>query len=130
MEGIEMYYSFKIDPGRTVVEMKISDAFNFMEFRSFFEDILNHPDFRPGFKIFCDARDLDFSKMTRVDVDELVKFDKEIREKRGQGKTAFLVKDDLQFSMSRMVELQQDENRRNPLNVFKNPDKARQWLEI
>jgi Holliday junction resolvase RusA-like endonuclease len=122
--------SFKIDPITTVVEMKISGAFNFTEFRSFFEGILDHPDFRPGFKIFCDAREMDFNKMTRSDIDELVKLDKDILEKRGQGKTAFLVKGDLQFGMSRMVELQRDESRREPLNIFKNPDKARQWLEI
>jgi hypothetical protein len=44
--------SFKIDPITTVVEMKISGAFNFTEFRSFFEGILNHPD---------SSRDLKFS---------------------------------------------------------------------
>jgi Holliday junction resolvase RusA-like endonuclease len=130
MEGIEMNNSFKIDPTRTLVEMKISGAFNFTKFRSFFESVLNHPDFRPGFKIFCDAREMDFNKMTRSDIDELVKLDKDILEKRGHGKTAFLVKEDLQFGMSRMVELQRDESHRDPLNVFKNLDRARKWLEI
>ena len=130
LEGIEMDNSFKIDLARTLVEMKISGIFNFTEFRSFFESILNHPDFRPGFKIFCDARGMDFSNMTRSDVDEIVKFDKDILERRGHGRTAFLVNDDLQFGMSRMVELQRDERHRKPLNVFKSPDKARRWLEI
>lgn len=122
--------SFKIDPKRTLVEMKLAGDYSFIEFKSFFESVLIHPNFRPGFKILCDAQDMDFSKMTPADISELVKLDKEIKEKRGEGKTAFLVKGDLQFGMSRMLELQRDANREDPLRVFKNPEKARRWLGI
>jgi hypothetical protein len=73
---------------------------------------------------------MDFSKMTPDDIYELVKLDNEIKVKRGAGKTAFLVKGDLQFGLSRMLELQRDINRQDPLRVFKNPDEARRWLGI
>ncbi len=130
IELIKMENSFKIDPKKLLVEFKLTGVYSFSEFKNFFESVLSHPDFKPGFKILCDAQDMDFSKMTPDDIYELVKLDNEIRVKRGAGKTAFLVKGDLQFGLSRMLELQRDINRQDPLRVFKNPDEARRWLGI
>ncbi len=123
-----MNNSYEIDPHNLLVKIKMAGNYNFGEFRRFYSDLLNHPQFKPGSKMLYDARELDFSKMKPTDINELVKLEKELKEKRGTGKTTYVVSTDIGFGMLRMFELNRIENQENPLMIFRGLTEAEKWI--
>ena len=124
-----MNTSYEIDSKNLVVKVKIGGHYNFNEFKRFYNDLLDHAQFKPGAKILFDASDLDFSKMKTSDINDLVKLDKELKEKRGKGKTTFVVSTEIGFGMIRMFELNRAESFESPFMVFRKFPDAEKWIK-
>jgi hypothetical protein len=124
-----MNHSYEMDTQNLLVKVKIAGHYSFSEFKKLYHDLLNNSQFKPGSKILFDASEVDFSKMRTSDIKELVKLDKELKEKRGKGKTTFIVSTDIGFGMLRMFEQNRIENHENPVMVFRKFQEAEKWIK-
>ncbi len=124
-----MAYTYSIEIDQSLVRIELTGKFDMDKFREFFTRLLHADEYKPGFHVLCDARKLDFTRMSSYDISELVQLDKSVAVLRGNGKTAFVVRDDLQFGLSRMVEIQHDRDAGNTMVIFRDMEKALSWLE-
>ena len=97
------------------------------------EEVLN---FLDGFykhvtpNLLCDFLDVDASKLTQDDLEQIIEFSKSNAHLRKNGKTAFVTTSGLSFGMARMYELLA-EAEKHPIRiyVFNDKKKALTWLQ-
>jgi hypothetical protein len=123
-----MKNSFTILPETSLIQMQIAGEFDYTAFKQFFTDLLNNPLVKPGFNILCDANFLDFSKIDSNDIQDLLKLNDFIKQKRGRGKTAFVVSSQLGYGLSRMVEMRMGDSSTIQLKIFLDKKDAEKWL--
>jgi hypothetical protein len=124
-----MKNSYRILPETSIVRMDIAGEFDFSEFKNFFVDLLNNPGVKPGYNILCNANFLDFSKINSNDIQELLKLNKYIEQKRGGAKTAFVVSSQLGYGLSRMLEMRMGSSSKTQFRIFLDIKDAEGWLK-
>jgi hypothetical protein len=91
------------------------------------EQILKHPNFRPGMPALWDCRNADLSSLTFANFQKLRAFQAERILIRGNARVALVVSDELSFGLGRM--LQQVADLPNiEFNVFRDFRPAERWV--
>jgi hypothetical protein len=96
---------------------------------AFLKDIISHPKWKPGKFILLDHRALRIDKITVSGIDEVSMFFKSIANELGNGKIALVMKRDIDFGIARAWEIVTDSHVDISINVFRDIDKAIDWLE-
>jgi hypothetical protein len=96
---------------------------------AFLKDIISHPKWKPGKFILLDHRALRIDKVTVSGIDEVSIFFKSIANELGNGKIALVMKRDIDFGIARAWEIVTDSHVDISINVFRDIDKAIDWLE-
>lgn len=93
--------------------------------RQYFE----HSHCQTGQRVIWDARNLEGIDLTLEELYEFGIFLTQYREQRGQGKSAFVVKDALMFGLARMHQMLNEQKIDTRFEVFRDFDAAELWLD-
>ncbi len=124
-----MAYTFRIDPVLRCVFIKWIGRFTFDEFKIYFQQLENHPDFRANLNRIYDYREADIDLPAHA-VRELADFDKSIYDVQGDRSAVLLIgPSELAFGIVRMyIALAEDSRSEN--RVARTFEQARTMLGL
>lgn len=96
---------------------------------AFLKDIISHPEWEPGKKILLDHRDLKLDKITVSGIEEVAVFFKSITSELGNGKIALVMTREIDFGIARAWEMVTEFDVGISIHVFRQIDKATDWLK-
>ena len=125
--GIEstMPVTTEIDTKAGVVVNTISGALTRSTIHAL-DDVLRHPDFRPGMGIVWDVRGGAVEDLSSDDVRYIAEYGDSRIEERGRGRAAIVVSEDLAYGLGRMLEGYAGE-RSMEREIFRDFDEAVRW---
>jgi hypothetical protein len=97
-------------------------------FNSFLNEIFSHPKWTPGSSVLLDHSDLILNSFRTDEVRSVSEFVLQKKEKIGQGKWAFIISGNFAYGMARMWQIITEERAPMEINIFKNREKALDWL--
>ena len=97
-------------------------------FNSFLDEIFSNPKWTPGSSILLDHSDLILSSFRTDEVRSVSKYVLQKKEVIGQGKWAFVISGNFAYGMARMWQIITEERAPMEINIFKNREKALDWL--
>ena len=97
-------------------------------FNSFLTEIFTHPQWVPGLSVLLDHSELILSSFRTDEVRSVSKFVLQNTEQIGQGKWAFVIAGNFAYGMARMWQIITEERAPMEINIFKNREKAIEWL--
>lgn len=122
-----MEHRFDFDePGRVIIT--VWGEATLAGFRGYMAEFLDDPRWRPGMDSLVDLRALEIGEITSAQIRGLVEAQTRNREKRGGGRTAAVVSQEVTFGLVRMYEAYADQQS-SPHRVFRSYDEARTWLD-
>jgi hypothetical protein len=96
---------------------------------AFLKDIISHPEWEPGRNILLDHRALKIDKISVSEIEDISTFFKSIANKLGSGKIALVMTRVIDFGIARAWEMVTDPEVGISIYVFRQMDKALDWLE-
>ena len=123
-----MGHSYKIIPEENLVINTITDDFNFSEYQTLMEEILNDERFIPSMNMFWDFRQSTLAEFTPVDIDLRKDYVKRNQKRRGKNyRVASLVNKTVDYGISRMYQMVSQDL---PVNfqVFYDEKAAFNWI--
>jgi hypothetical protein len=97
-------------------------------FNSFLSEIFSHPDWLSGSLVLLDHSELVLNSLNVDDVRSISNFVLKHAEIIGDGKWAFVIRGNFAFGMARMWQIITEEKAPMEINIFKNREKAFEWL--
>ena len=94
----------------------------------FLKDIISHPQWKPGSKILLDHRVLSIDAITASGIEEVSAFFKTIASELGNGRIALVMNRDIDFGIARAWENITEYDVDIEINVFRELEKAINWL--
>lgn len=91
--------------------------------------IVNSPNWKTGMKQLVDHSNLQVKYLNSSDMQQILEIVKKNSTKLGNGKCAFVMKNELGFGMARMYELIGGEKIHQGISVFYDINKAIEWLK-
>ena len=122
-----MRLEIKIDSVRSIARMRVFGVWDVSEFSARLTELTDHPDFKPGMPAIWDMRDADLAGMTKGDMLAAGEKSRQLADRRGNARVAFVVPDDLRFGMARMPQVVG----RSPnldIQVFRDFAAAEAWI--
>jgi hypothetical protein len=123
-----MPFSYQIHPGQNLVVNTIQGHFNFSDYLTLMERILNDPRFQPAMHMFWDFLDSTLVEFTSDDFEKIRSYIQQNRARRGSGyRAVFLVSKDVDYGLSRMYQIISEEL---PVQfeVFRDREAALAWI--
>ena len=96
---------------------------------AFLKDIISHPKWKPGQFVLLDHRALKIDNISRGGIEEVFVFFKSIANELGNGKIALVMKRDIDFGIARAWEIVTESDVGISIYVFRQLDKAIDWLK-
>jgi hypothetical protein len=96
-------------------------------FAAFNNDLVSHPEFRPGMAVLIDHSDLDASLLTGADILAIASHMKRLETRIGDGPVALLAPDAFAFGLARVSVRQAQLERLDP-QTFATREEALAWL--
>jgi len=109
-------------------EIKTEGEAEVSGFDSFLTEIFTHPRWIPGTAVLLDHTDLILSSFRTEDVRSVSRIVTQNIEKIGKGKWAFIISGNFAYGMARMWQIITEEKALMEINIFKDRDKALEWL--
>ena len=109
-------------------EVKTKGEANVSGFNSFLTELFSHPRWIPGSSVLLDHSELILSSFRTDEVRSVSSFVLQQTEKIGQGKWAFVIAGNFAYGMARMWQIITEEKAPMEINIFKNREKALEWL--
>lgn len=97
-------------------------------FNSFLSEIFNHPHWVSGSLVLLDHSELVLSSFKSDEVRSISEYVLKHSEKIGGGKWAFVIRGNFSYGMARMWQIITEEKAPMEINIFKNREKAIEWL--
>ncbi|MBT3176334.1 MAG: hypothetical protein HOG03_07365 [Desulfobacula sp.] len=105
--------------GSTTIEM----------FKQTINELISSIEYPPDVSTIWDLRKLDFDSIDSNFVKRVIAIRKDIDNKRGNVKIAYVVNSDLSFGITRMYEIFSEiEGLAQSIQIFRNLDDAKKWL--
>jgi len=124
-----MCHFITIDKEQKLARVYARGKVNVLELRDIYSELIKHRDWRPGFDILCDYREIEDFDVSSRDIDEISEWQTSIDNMIGNGKCAVVASRDSVFGMSRMWEMI-SANRSQHICIFRELDDAVSWLGI
>jgi hypothetical protein len=121
-----MPIAIKIDKDSGIVHSMIEGRISADELIEKLQDLIDHPDYRPGLNGIADLRKID-KDMFSEDVFKVAKLMIENRDKIGASKTAVLVSKEVTFGMTRVFQALSEQSSVKT-EIFWSMEEALQWL--
>jgi hypothetical protein len=102
--------------------------FNFRTFAEAMGKLVDHPGFLSSMDCLWDCRAVDVTSMTTEDTSRMLAFMEGPGRKRGAGRTAVVLEEDVAFGMGRMYALRSEDVVPGAFNVFRTKEAALAWL--
>jgi len=109
-------------------EIKTEGEAEVSGFDSFLREIFSHPGWIPGTDVLLDHSDLKLHSFRTKDVRSVSRIVTDNKEKIGKGKWAFIISGNFAYGMARMWQIITEEKAPIEINIFKDRDKALEWL--
>ena len=109
-------------------EVKTKGEADVSGFNSFLTELFKLPQWIPGSSVLLDHSELILSAFRTDEVRSVSKFVLEQTGKIGQGKWAFVISGNFAYGMARMWQIITEERAPMEINIFKNREKALEWL--
>lgn len=100
------------------------------EVKGLFEEILEHESFKPGMGLLWDFRQMEgLAEFSAENLRDLLGYLREQISRRGEGPSAYVMGRDVDYGVARMFEQIADPQVSFPIQVFRDMDAARAWVE-
>ncbi len=123
-----MEISTEINKNNNIRCHTIKGLIDASELIGFFEKLYSLPDFDLGMKALWDLREADFSALLPSDIRSIMDCVGQRWGKDGKSKAAIVASRDLDYGMSRMFQIMLDGETTSKVTVFKDINKAEEWL--
>jgi hypothetical protein len=121
-------YKIKLNSNPDHFEIKTKGKAEISGFNSFLKEIFTHPQWTPGSSILLDHSDLILRFFRTDEVRSVSTMVIKNKEKIGQGKWAFVISGNFAYGMARMWQIITEEKAPMEINIFKDREKAIEWL--
>jgi hypothetical protein len=125
---IEMAITTKIDKESNLRLHNVTGALTLNELMAKLEEVYSEPDFTPEMNVIWDLREADLALFTTADIRKVRNY---VSKHWGTGKgnrAALVVLRDLDFGLSRMYEFFLESRTSSEVQVFRDYDKALEWI--
>ena len=123
-----MEISFLVSPDKSFATVTINGKFDLSKFNVFYKQMVSHPDFSSGMNVIWDVRKADISKISQDEMRTVSGHIAQLTKKRGSGRGALVVSDDISFGVSRMGEMMTEKFVTVAVRVFRNMEDAEKWI--
>ena len=107
----------------------VKGAIDVHELSEYLKDLYNSLDSGPDMNACWDLQEADFTSVSSEDVRVIMKYVNQHWGKEGKNKAALVVSRDLGYGMSRMFQAMMDGKSSNEINIFKDINEAKKWIE-
>jgi hypothetical protein len=124
----EMEYRIRIDAGLPYLLIELTGDFDVRALEKCYREFLSHPSWKTGMDILWDCRRCSLVSLAESDMRIIGKMTEKYRDARGAGKAAWVVGKDVDFGLSRMFEIINEEKVVFQFRVFRSLAQARDWI--
>ena len=124
-----MEISTEIDKEKNIRWHVVTGVIDVRELAEYLKGIYASSDSYSEMSVFWDLQAADFSSVTSEDVRSFMAYAGKIWGKGGKSKAALVVSGDLDFGMTRMYQIMMEGATSSAIEVFKDKNKAKQWIE-
>jgi hypothetical protein len=123
---LEYVLSLHTEPNH--FEIKTKGKAEVSGFSSFLTEIFTHSEWVPGSSVLLDHSELILRSFNTDEVRSVSRFVLNNTDKIGSGKWAFVISSNFAYGMARMWQIITEEKAPMEINIFKNREKALEWL--
>jgi len=122
--------NFKIikDKELPYFKIELSGQFDLQDLEMCYLKIINHPDWDTALNILWNARKCTFEHLNNGDLSAISDMTNKYREQRGDGLAAWVVSRDIDFGISRMFEILNENKVIFSFRVFKTMQEAQDYI--
>ena len=124
-----MLHTLKVSDDGSLFTVTTSGNGDLQGIIAFLEDIISHPQWKPGNFVLLDHRSLSIHEIDASGVQGVSEFFISIGAKLGKGKIALVMNRDVDFGIARHWEIITGDLVDIQINVFRDIDKATAWLK-
>jgi hypothetical protein len=125
----EVEISIQIDNRKNIRWHVVKGVIDVRDLAEYLKGIYASSDTNSEMNSFWDLQNADFSSVTSDDVRVFMGYVGNIWGKGGNSKAALVVSNDLDFGLSRMFQIMMEGATSSAIEVFKDIDAAKQWIE-
>jgi len=108
--------------------VSLSGPFELSDLERCYVEIISHPGWIPGFDIIWDARECTFEHLSGEDLNLIGYMTLRYKEKRGKGRAAWVVGREIDFAVSRMFGMFNEDRVVFDFRVFRTLDDAKDYF--
>jgi hypothetical protein len=96
---------------------------------AFLDDLVSHPQWKPGSQILLDHSDLDLGRIAQNGIGQVSQYFIKIAPQLGAGKIALIMNREIDYGIARAWELMTADDVDISIFVFRSVEDARKWLD-
>ena len=124
-----MEISTEINKKKNIRSHIVIGVIDISELTEYLKEIYNSSDFDLEMNVFWDLQEADFSCISTENVSSFMGYVSKQWGTGGKSKAALVVSRDLAYGMSRMYQTLMDGATSSEIAVFRDKDKAKEWIE-
>lgn len=107
--------------------IRLTGAFDLQDLEKCYVKLINHPQWQPNTNVIWDARECTFEHLKGEDLNRVGTMTLKYSKKRGKGKAAWVVGREIDFAISRMFAMFNEDRVVFSFRVFRELDAARKF---
>ena len=123
-----MQINYKIKQDQKIITVNLSGIYDIDQYKTFYEELMTETNDIDIKGILWDARKLDVANVTQDQIRSIISHISNWSSKRENGKAAWVVIDSISFGMGRMFQIISENNTNIDIRIFKNYEKAEEWI--
>lgn len=108
--------------------IRLEGPFDLGDLERCYVEFLGCPSWSPGTGVLWDVRQCSLAKLNHESLADIAAMTRRYAARRGQGKAAWVVSADVDFGVSRMFQLRNEDDVVFRLQVFRTLEEAKRWL--
>ena len=124
-----MEISTEIDKEKNIRWHVVRGVIDVRELAEYLKGLYSSSDSYSEMNAFWDLQEADFSSVTSEGVRSFMAYAGKIWGKGGKSRAALVVSGDLDFGMTRMYQIMMEGATSSAIEVFKDKNKAKEWIE-
>lgn len=127
--GRSLHHTISVENGGGRIVVTTHGEADAQGILAFLDDIVSHPEWKPGYQILLDHRDLDLKNIPQDGIGQVSQYFVKLKSKLGTGKIALVMNRDIDYGIARAWELMTADDVEISIFVFRTLKEARQWLK-
>ena len=108
--------------------IQLSGAFSIKDLESCYVEVIDHPQWQPDTDVIWDAQECTFDHLSGEDLNLIGSMTLKYKDKRGKGKAAWVVGREIDFAISRMFAMFNEERVVFNFRVFRDIESAQKFV--